>query len=438
MKCLILAAGKGERLRINGNSKPLVQLLGLTLIERVIYTCKSEGIEDFYIVVGYKKEEIKEKLGSGKRYGVKITYIENEEWHRGNGVSVLKARNFIDGTLILLMSDHIFDGKILSKLKKNGLGEKEVILCIDKMKGDYIDVVDATKVKVENNRLVDIGKDITDYDAYDTGIFLSSHAIFDALQQSIAHGDDSLSGSIRYLSKEGQVGVLDIGNAFWIDIDDKKSLKNAERTLCSRLKKATDGPISKLVNRPISIRITKQFLKFNITPNIITLFSFLIALIASLLFFLGGYLNLLLGGCLVQLSSIIDGCDGEVARLKYCSSEYGGWLDAILDRYADAFIILGLAHHYWLGNHHSFAWIIGFFALMGVFLNSYTADKYDSYLTRKFSNKHITLRLGRDVRLFIIFIGALFNQVLMTLIILSIVTNLEVLRRIYILRDEKN
>ena len=65
MKALILAAGQGTRLRPIGDTKPLVQLLGLGLIERVILTAKKSGIKEFCIVTGYHGEKIREHLSDG-------------------------------------------------------------------------------------------------------------------------------------------------------------------------------------------------------------------------------------------------------------------------------------------------------------------------------------------------------------------------------------
>ncbi|MEE8255289.1 MAG: sugar phosphate nucleotidyltransferase, partial [Nitrosopumilaceae archaeon] len=91
MKALILAAGEGKRIRVIADSKPLVSLLGLRLIERVILTAKKSGIKEFCIVVGYNGDKIRNHLLDGKKYGVKIEYIQNDEWSRGNGISILKA-----------------------------------------------------------------------------------------------------------------------------------------------------------------------------------------------------------------------------------------------------------------------------------------------------------------------------------------------------------
>ena len=76
MKALIIAAGRGSRFGslTEDKPKPLIKLLGLSLIKRVILTAKQAGIYEFIIIIGYLGEKIKEKLGDGNRYDVKITY----------------------------------------------------------------------------------------------------------------------------------------------------------------------------------------------------------------------------------------------------------------------------------------------------------------------------------------------------------------------------
>ena len=110
MKALIIAAGEGRRLRPIGDSKPLVSLLGLGLIERVILTAKKSGIKEFCIVTGYNGEKIREQLSDGKKYGIKIQYVQNDSWTRGNAISVLKARNNFKESFVLLMAaDYVPD-----------------------------------------------------------------------------------------------------------------------------------------------------------------------------------------------------------------------------------------------------------------------------------------------------------------------------------------
>lgn len=433
MKALILAAGQGIRQKDNGDSKPLIPLLGLNFIERVILTAKKSGIKDFQIVIGYKGKRIQKYLGNGKKLGVNVDYIYNDEWIKGNGISVLKAKNYLQEPFILLMADHLFDYKILFALQKQTIEDDECILCVDKNHHKYLDMYDATKVLIEGSQIKDIDKQLYDYNGIDTGIFLCTSAIFDALEKSIDSGNESLAAGIKILANRHKMKAFDISDKYWLDVDDDSSLKNAKSLLFEKLKKNTDGPISRILNRPISIKISELLLKTNITPNQISLISFIIGLFGALFFYFGDYVFLVIGGILVHLSSMIDGCDGEVARLKLIESKYGGWFDAVMDRYADAIIIFGMVHGHWILHNDITIWTIGFMALMGSFLNSYTADKYD-VIFKKRINEINGLRMGRDVRLFLIFIGALSNQILITLVILAIISNFESIRRLVVLR----
>jgi len=436
LKALILAAGQGIRLRPIGDTKPLVSLLGLGLIERVILTAKKSGIKEFCIVTGYHGEKIREQLSDGKKYGVKIQYVQNDSWTRGNAISVLKARDHFKKSFVLLMADHNYDHRILDRLLKTKIGKDECILCVDKNPKDHLNIDDATKVRTFDHRIEAIGKDLTDYNCIDTGIFICNPVIFDALEQSITKGDEGLSGGIKILAQRHKMRYMLLEDNFWIDVDDKTDRKNAELLICNKLKKDTDGPVSKILNRPISLRISKILLKTGITPNQISVMSFVIGLAGASFFFIGEYFYLILGGMLVHIHSIVDGCDGEVARLKLRQTKYGGWLDSVLDRYVDAAIILGLVYGYWSINGDITIWIIGFFALIGSFLNSYTSDKYDSIFRNGDMTKRSKFRMGRDVRLLLITIGALTNQIPIILIILAVLANFEALRRLIVFRNK--
>jgi CDP-L-myo-inositol myo-inositolphosphotransferase len=240
-KALIIAAGQGSRLHsiTNGNPKPLIHLLGLSLIERVMLSVKEAGVCDFIIVIGYLGDKVKAKLGDGSKYGVKITFIENSQWQGGNGISVLKAKELINKKsnekFFLLMSDHIFEPKILQDLKKTHLEEDKCALVVDRAPKKHIDLDEATKVKIENEHIVNIGKNLEDSNGVDCGIFLLTPSIFDALEESKGKGDETLSGGIRILAKNGKVKTLDVQDHFWIDVDTEDDHLEAEKILVKKL-----------------------------------------------------------------------------------------------------------------------------------------------------------------------------------------------------------
>lgn len=440
MKCLIIAAGKGSRLSQRYDSKPLIPVLGIPLIERVIRSAIDAGIDDFCVVTGYNGEKVRCFLDNlaGKCH-ITVTHVINEEWEKDNGLSVLKARDGINENFILLMADHLFDTELLRLLMEQPLGEDEVTLAVDSNVGSIYHIMDdATRVTVEKNKVVDIGKSLEPFNGFDTGVFLCSPALFEGLERSLTeNGDSTLSGGVRKLTAEGKVNAFDTSGRFWIDVDDPETLKRAENAVLRLVKgKPNDGPVSRYLNRPLSVRISRYIAMTSITPNHISIFSFLLSLLAGGIFTLRGYTTLLAGGFLAQFASVIDGCDGEIARLKYLESSFGGWFDAVLDRYADAFILFGLTWHVYAEKMYTLVLVAGFLAIIGSFMLSYTADKYDSIMQVLVeSGKRI--RIGRDVRVFIIFLGALFNQPFAALVIIAILMNVETVRRVIVCREHE-
>lgn len=234
MKCLIIAAGQGSRLRSLAEVKPLIALKNIPLIDRVIDSSMQAGVDDFYVVVGYQGARIRSHLEQVSRAKeVPITIIENEEWERANGVSVLKAQQYLKEPFFLLMSDHIFDPEIARLLKRQSPENKGVLLAVDEnLENPFVDMDDVTRVLAERNHIKKIGKGIEAYNCFDTGIFLCDPLLFSAIEKSSREvGDDSLSGGVRILAEEGHAKVMPINGLFWCDIDDPKYFKQAEKYL---------------------------------------------------------------------------------------------------------------------------------------------------------------------------------------------------------------
>jgi choline kinase len=232
MKCLIIAAGIGSRLAGKGDSKPLVQLHGIPLIQRVILSVMQAGIKDFHVVTGYNGDKIRENLENfAPKHPITIDFIYNEQWKKPNGLSVYCAREKIHEPFFLLMSDHMFEPVIVKELRAEGIEDGQVKLAVDMriIDNPLVDLDDVTKVKVKDGRIMDIGKNISDYNAFDTGIFLCSPALFDALGESIAAGDASLSGGICKMARKRNARIFDIGNRSWIDIDDEAAFLKAKK-----------------------------------------------------------------------------------------------------------------------------------------------------------------------------------------------------------------
>ena len=229
-ECLILAAGNGSRIAAMSGSapKPLVPLLGAPLLEHIVLSSKAAGIEKFVIVVGYRADAIRRWFADHPLDDVSVTLVENLDYHKANGVSALAAKELLRNPFLLLMADHIFEPKTARALLRQPLEEDEVILGVDYNITRIFDLDDATKVKLDGNHIVDIGKDLLHYDALDTGMFLCSPALFERLEAAKKDGNCSLSDGMRQLGRERKLKGFDVGNGHWQDVDTPEAFAYTE------------------------------------------------------------------------------------------------------------------------------------------------------------------------------------------------------------------
>ncbi len=231
MRCLIIAAGRGSRLSHLFPLKPLIPVAGKALLEWVMTGAAAAGIDDFVVVSGYRSEEIERFVADlARKRNLAAAVVFNPDWEKENGFSVLAAREALKSEFVLLMADHLFDVGILNALLDAPVSKGQVMLAVDsRVHGHpHADLDDVTRVNVSAGRIVDIGKKIPVYNAFDTGIFRCPPALFAALEESVDRGDFSLSGGIRVLAEKRNALALDSGGRFWIDVDDERALKLAE------------------------------------------------------------------------------------------------------------------------------------------------------------------------------------------------------------------
>src|SRR6185369_2130462 len=173
-KAVILAAGNGRRLAsVSGElPKPLVEFNGRPILEHVLTAASRGGIQEFVVVLGCRGEAIRSTFEYDHRFN--ITWVQNPDYHKDNGVSLLKARPAVSEPFLLLMADHVFEPETAAALLHQPLRRGEVILAVDEKLDTIFDMDDATKVCRMGDYIIDIGKQIRCYDAIDTGMFLCS------------------------------------------------------------------------------------------------------------------------------------------------------------------------------------------------------------------------------------------------------------------------
>ena len=433
---VILAAGKGERISNTDEfvAKPLIKIFDVSLIERSIKNLINNlNVKKIYIVTGFNHEEINDhlvKLKNKLSLNVEVVFAKN--WEKGNGASFLAILDKIKHEqFYLLMADHLFNNEFYNAISKYKMNNKSYLI-ISRTLSSLNDFNDATKVNVVDDKINDIGKSINDNNAFDTGFFILNSDQFNNVNKLSVREKLSLSEVIQELVQQKKLYIIEVPEDSWIDIDTSQDLTKAKNYLLNNSSsKINDGSISKYINRPISKWITSKIADYPLTPNQISIAVFFISVLSGLIISMEGYFFLLLGALLAQLSSILDGCDGEIARLKLLKSKFGGWFDQVLDRYCDLFIFTGLTFHIYFIHNTLTVFFIGFIAVGGKIISSYTAYVYDSVASTRNS-----IRIGRDLIIFIILIGAVLNIPYITLVVLAFIMNAEVCKRLWILKDK--
>ena len=224
---LILAAGKGTRMwPLSENTpKPLLPLGGLPIIERQIQELKKVGVENLYILIGYRMKEISDYLKE-RELDVKITYIVQEQ-QKGTGHAVNQAKGKIKGSFYCLNGDIVINAENLERLGNN---EDKLTMMVTKVAdGSNFGVVES-----KNGYLVSIiEKGISGECVINAGIFLFNEKIFTAIdgidksirgEYELTDALGSISDQIHIIEYQGQ--WKDIGNPWELITANEEYMKD--------------------------------------------------------------------------------------------------------------------------------------------------------------------------------------------------------------------
>jgi len=390
MKAVILAAGLGTRLGgVRGVPKPLLKVGGCEIILRTMKLL-SPYVSEFIIVASHHADLID---GFLKDRGFNYRIVKHNHPEKGNGYSLLVARNYVSKKFILTMGDHVYSESFVRRAVRG----EGVIADRDPR---FINLDEATKIKISDDRVEDIGKNLKQFDCVDTGFFVLDETVFDHAMKLEDGGELQLSEIIKF----ARLPVTFVDGEFWMDIDTKDDVRRANRALVvNAVKGSEDGFVSRKLNRKISTKISAALVN-RVHPNHMTLISFFVGILAALI----NLISIPLAGVVYKLSSILDGCDGEIARASLNISKKGGYIDSILDRFVDFLFLAVIALLY------PETAIIAIFAVFGSFMVSYTSEKYKAEFGESVSGRFRILNYipgRRDERIFLIMIFCLLSAI---------------------------
>lgn len=411
---VMLAAGRSERLAgvTGGGSKALIRLGGLSLVERAVRELLAVGLERILVVVGYHAGPVAtvvDRLAPGR-----VTTVPAELWELGNGASLAAAEPYLEGEplFVVVTADHVFGEGALSRLVK----ARRPAALID-ASPDHDVWAEGTKVLVQDGMALAFSKEL-DHEGVDCGAFLLTPAVFDAQRLAAHEGDLSLAGAVSRLAQGQRIAAIDLpANCWWHDVDTPADLKIARTRLRRSLGKESDGPVSRFLNRPISTRVSMAIAPLRLHPDVLSLVALVLGLVAAGLLATGRGVA---GGIAVHVASVLDGVDGEAARLQVRAGPKGALLDGVLDRLADAAILAGLGIWALEGSVDP-AVVVGLTvaATAGAMLSMATKDRITALGLLPGPERRIGYLLGgRDGRLLLVALGGILGSPIGALIAL--------------------
>uniref|UniRef100_A0A7C4FHE1 Bifunctional IPC transferase and DIPP synthase n=1 Tax=Ignisphaera aggregans TaxID=334771 RepID=A0A7C4FHE1_9CREN len=432
MIAIVLAAGYGTRLRPYTIEKPktLIELEpGVTIFDYIVAVLKEVGVTGIYVATRREFESFFSGRNDVRVLVVDVAEDDGNLWTLYQALSALKEQG-VEDDILLTMSDHIYEVNIVKKLVKVATGSSsKLYLCLDRLIRGR-DAVEGLKIVVDGHSVVLSGKDIPPYSGIDTGVFFISKDLYSYIEMVVNKKSRkaSLADLVNTLAKVGVVGYVDVSGLLWQDVDTVEDIERARklywRILARNLVKETDGIVSRYINRRISTLVSIALYKSRIfmNPNIVTLAVFAIGMLASVLIFMGYEAY---GALLAVLSSILDGVDGELARLYRAQTRFGALLDTTLDRVVDVMLLTAMFHQLLVVNASFQQTLLH----TVVFALAISGSIYVSYVSNALEDREYLAKLRnsfpwatRDVRILVATIATLLKAYTLAFIYIAIAT----------------
>ena len=198
--------------------------------------------------------------------------------------------------------------------------------------------------------------------------------------------------------------------------------KKSEQSVISH----SDSPIiDRYIIRKISGFITGLLVKTPITPNQVTIISLILGIISAAFFSHGVHTYTIIAGMLYFVSTVFDQCDGEVARFKHMTSDFGKSFDIIVDSIVNAAITIGITIGIYKTNGSDLTILAGLFAMTGIVISLLLTTYFSNESKNDTGTKEMLDKLNNKDFFYIIMLASVvFNQMIWFLLIMAIGTNI--------------
>lgn len=367
-RAIVLTGRRGE-VPSGAKDVPPRTILGLPMLERALLTAFQGGVREF-ILIGEDADAgkaILSSLGDDKRFKEKDMRLEYVPL---SGLTDLVCREGPRGRFWLMDGDLVFAPAVLKKAAQADPGEDRDLLVIHSLEAGEPGERLMIKTADDGRTVAAFGGDAGGRSASYAGAGLCSGETLARLVEAFTkRGSVRLDTDVLAETFDpARTVAFDAGPDFCETVTSKASAKRAERYLIGTARKPTDGFFSRNFNRYVSTFLTRHLLKINVSPTEISVVVLFVGLLSGWLEGRGGYRNAVLGAFLFELASIIDGCDGENARLTFRSSKLGGTLDVAGDALIFVFFFMNLPIGLYRSTWNNLWLILGGLSLLSMIL----------------------------------------------------------------------
>lgn len=205
------------------------------MISYTLDALREAGVSKATVVLGYKADQIHTRLKRDP-HGMRLSFVLNPRYYLGASLSLRAARQHVEGEpFILVMSDHVLSPGIIAGLIDAYEEGGPSLLAVDRSPWPQEYIEEATRVAFEpaSGQILALGKQIEEWQALDTGAFILTPEVWDAL--AVASPDAELSPVFQFLLARGAMRAVDVTGHPWYDIDTDADLGAAGDMLAARL-----------------------------------------------------------------------------------------------------------------------------------------------------------------------------------------------------------
>ena len=337
------------------------EIAGVPLLHRVLLSSRKAGVQRWLVVTQPEAPWVQASLATA--YKLREVTWQVYALHAPDLGSLSAALPSDD--VLVVTSPAVFDHRLLADLQE----AVSPTLCVTT-------AVDTTPADVVVQDGLVVSSTTRGAPAYrNTGILRCSGPAFgQLLRQSWPQLCQSHSPQVVLMSEflaRPNVRALDVSRRLWVPITDPldTSVAKAETQLLRTLGRDGDSLLVRMLDRRLSQALTRRLMRTPVTPNQITLVSAAIGISGAFLLAQPSQVWQILGSLLFLLSTIIDGCDGEIARLTFQESEFGAKLDVVMDNIVHLFLFPSIALGLYRREYHTLYFVLGGLSLGGILVS---------------------------------------------------------------------